>query len=99
MMTGYVNGLLGVIVSALGVYIAASFTLAQKQLLAATRLQGYLNHYRRWVLDSNAYSVFYIGDAWDKEEQAILQRAGSTQELVALGNEKKKICEQVLQAV
>jgi len=98
-MTTFLLTLLGVIVSAFGVYIAASFTLAQKQLLAATRLQAYLLHYGRLMMDWKAYPIFHLGKEWDKEEQAIIQRGGKPEELVDLTDEKRKLWEQVTEAV
>lgn len=95
-MSGYIFALLGIVGSAIGVYIAASFSLAQKQLLAATRLQAYLIYYARIVIDlEEAYRITSLGETWDKEEQAIVQRGGSVQEFVNLTGEKKKQWDQI----
>lgn len=51
------------------------------------------------MLDWNAYPLFFLGEMWDKEEQATIQRGVSAEELVAMSNAKKKICEQVVEAV
>jgi len=98
-MTGYILAIVGILASAVGFYIAASFTLAQKQLLAATRLQAYLRHYGRLMTDYKADAIFSLGEAWEKEEQAIIQRGGSEEELKTLSNEKRKLWEQVGEAV
>lgn len=97
-MNGFIIAAISLVASAVGFYIAASFTLAQKQLLAATRFKAYLIHYGRLMSDWDAYKVTYLGAEWDKEQQAILQRGGSGKELADLASEKKKLWEQICEA-
>jgi hypothetical protein len=95
-LNGYIIALIGLVASATGVYIAASFNLAQKQLLAATRLQAYLRHWGQWVLDVGVFNVFYLGQEWDKEEQQVILSGGGPKGLVALREEKQKLCSQIV---
>lgn len=96
-INGYILAVLGLFTTVVGVYIAASFTLAQKQLLAATRLQAYLMHWWRWSIDNGAYVVFVLGEMWDKEEQELFRRGALAQEHTDLRNAKKKMCLEIEQ--
>ena len=77
-MTGYILATGGLLASAVGVYVAASFALAQKHLLAATRLHAYLMHWKRWAIDAETYGLFEMGQMWDEEEQAVFRRGWVT---------------------
>jgi hypothetical protein len=73
-------------------YVTASFSLAQKQLVAATRLAGYLTHWQTWIAahDLDLFSVYYQGVKWNEEEREIRKRGGNPMEAVELTKSKKQ---------
>lgn len=98
-MSVYILAALSVISGAIGVYIAASFNLAQKQLLAATRLRAYLMYYARVVIDMDWFNILYLGQQWDDEELDILRKGGKGAELQLLKENKKQLCNRIIEAM
>lgn len=82
--------IIGIIASAGVFYITSSMLLAQKQLVAATRLAGYLTHWQNWVLEHEMFGVYHQGMKWNEEEKKIRKIGGSAKEAVELANNKKK---------
>jgi hypothetical protein len=89
----------GIATSALLYYITASMLLAQKQLIAANRLQAYLRHWAQWVLDSGYFAIFHVGREWSEEEDALIRDHKGAEALVKLRADKKELVEQMSQKV
>jgi hypothetical protein len=85
------NVLVTLTIGVLTAYIGACLLLAQKQLIAATRLQSYLMHWQNWILENDMFSVFNHGKEWNKEIKVIQERGGTIEEIVELGNQKKDL--------
>jgi hypothetical protein len=80
----------GIATSVLLYYITSSMLLAQKQLVAANRLQAYLKHWNQWVLDNGWFVLFNIGRMWSEEEHALIASGKGPESLVKLRAEKKE---------
>ena len=81
----------GVLTSAIIAYITTSLLLAQKQLVAATRLQAYLFYWQHWfILENNIFPILNEGKEWNKQEKEIRNQGGKwAEELVKLRNQKR----------
>jgi hypothetical protein len=78
------------VATVLAFYATTSMLLAQKQLLAATRLSGYLTYWQNWILEHNVSKFYAVGLLWNQEDQAIRKRGGGAAELIKLHEERKK---------
>ena len=81
--------------SALLYYVTSSMVLAQKQLVAANRLQAYLKHWSQWVLDNDYFPIFNIGREWSEEEFNMITSGKGPEELVKLRVEKKELVKKI----
>jgi hypothetical protein len=71
-------------------YVTSSILLAQKQLVAATRLSGYLTYWQNWIIENGYSRVYALGLLWTQEEEEIRKRGGGPADLIKLQAEKKK---------
>lgn len=87
--------ILGIAATVIAAYATSSLLLAQKQLIASTRLTAYLTYWQRWILDTGLSKVYALGMVWNQEIRDLLKRGGSPAELAQLETEKKKQLEDV----
>jgi hypothetical protein len=91
--------ILGVLATVVGTvaafYATSSMLLAQKQLIAATRLSAYLTYWQGWILERELFGIYHLGMEWNKETLEIARKGGGPAELVKLQEEKKKFLSQV----
>jgi hypothetical protein len=87
----------GIATSALLYYITSSMLLAQKQLVAANRLQAYLKHWSQWILDNEWFAIFNVGREWSEQEHALIAAHKGPESLVKLRSEKKAFVTQIHQ--
>ena len=81
--------ILGAIATVLAFYATSSMLLAQKQLLAATRLNGYLTYWQNWIIEHNISKIYALGLTWNQEDEQVKQRGGGVPELMKLQQERK----------
>lgn len=81
---------LGAVATVLAFYVTSSMLLAQKQLVAATRLTGYLTYWQNWILEQQISKVYALGMVWNRENQEARRRGGGFGELQKLEDERKK---------
>lgn len=81
--------ILGAIATILAAYAGSSILLAQQQLVAATRLSGYLTYWQNWILEHGLSTIYALGVLWNREMQAIVKGGGGVSEAVKLEEEKK----------
>src|SRR5512139_2141037 len=84
------NILVGLLTAALLIHVRGAYVLAEKQQSAITRLYAYLMHWQSWVLDNDAFSVYYLGVKWNEEIEERMARKEGAECIVALKDEKKK---------
>jgi hypothetical protein len=89
--------LVGIVTSAVVYYITSSMVLAQKQLVAANRLQAYLKHWNQWVLDNEWFAIFNIGREWSEEEHSLIAAGTDAKTLVKLRDDKKQFLAKIQQ--
>lgn len=82
--------IIGVAASAAVFYVTSSMLLAQKQLVAATRLFGYLSYWQNWILEHDFFGVYHEGVKWNEEDREIRKRGGGPKEGVELAKSKKQ---------
>jgi hypothetical protein len=84
--------LIAVLTGAIIAYISASLLLAQKQLVAATRLQSYLFYWQNWIMiENNLLPILHEAKEWNKQIREIRNRGGDwPQELVKLRDRKRE---------
>lgn len=82
--------IIGVVASAAIFYVTSSMLLAQKQLIAATRLGGYLTYWQNWVIEHDLFGVYHEGMKWNEEDREIRKKGGGGKEGVELTNRKKQ---------
>ena len=82
--------LLGVIATVAAFYVTSSMLLAQKQLVAGTRLSGYLSYWQNWILERGYSKIYALGALWNKEDLDVRKsRAGPT-DLIKLQEQRRK---------
>lgn len=72
--------------------------LAQKQLVAATRLAAYLSYWQSWILEVGLFPLYHEGIKWNKETREIVRKGGTAADLVKLEEEKKKFLDELKQS-
>lgn len=82
--------ILGAVATVFVFYATSSMLLAQKQLIAATRLSGYLHYWQSWILEHGLSKIYALGVVWNQEVQEIRKRGGGVTDVVKLEEEKKK---------
>jgi hypothetical protein len=82
--------IIGVVASAAIFYVTSSMLLAQRQLLAATRLGGYLTYWQNWIIEHDLFGVYHEGVKWNQEEREIRKKGGGGKEAVELTKNKKQ---------
>jgi hypothetical protein len=87
--------LVGLLTAAFLIHLRGAYVLAHKQQSAITRLHSYLMYWRSWVLDNDAFSIFYLGIEWNKEAKERLAKGEGAASLVALKEEKKKKLDEI----
>jgi len=87
--------IIGIISTAIIFFVRSSMIQAHQQKVAATRLQGYLLFWQRWVLENDFFSLFYHGVKWDEEIKKIYKSGGKAEDIVKLEDEKKKIISEI----
>src|SRR5258705_8733875 len=87
--------ILGVGATAVAFYFTSSMLLAQKHLIAATRVSGYLTYWQNWIIERDLFGIYYLGMKWNQEIQEIVKKRGGPEEVLKLQQEKKKILSQV----
>lgn len=96
-MKEFIITAIGLIATVISVYVGASFSLAQKQLLAATRLLAYLRNSGIWVLENDLFPIFRLGQEWNDEVVAVVQTGGGSDELVKLQQKKMKLLDEIME--
>lgn len=93
--------IIGVATTAVAFYFTSSMLLAQRQIIAASRLSAYLTYWQNWFLEEGLFGLYHEGIKWNKEVQEIRKRRGADvgKDLVQLQEEKKKIVTQVREAL
>jgi hypothetical protein len=81
--------ILGAVATFLAFYATSSVLLAQKQLVAATRLNGYLTYWQNWIIEHNISKVYALGLIWNQEDQEAKNRGGDVKELMKLKQQRK----------
>jgi len=81
--------ILGTVATVLAFYATSSMLLAQKQLVAATRLNGYLTYWQNWIIEHNISKVYALGLVWNQENAEVKKRGGSVKELMKLEEQRK----------
>jgi len=89
-VTDVLKIILGVAASAAIFYVTSSMLLAQKQLVAATRLGGYLTYWQNWIIEHDLFGVYHEGMKWNEEDREIRVRGGGPKETVELAKNKKQ---------
>lgn len=87
--------LFGLLTAALLIHFRGAYLRAQKQQLVATRLHSYLLYWRSWVIDNEAFSLFYIGAEWNKEIRELLKKGDGAAALVALKDKKREMIKEI----
>jgi len=87
--------IVGLISAAIIFYVRSSMIHAQKQKIAAIRLQGYLFYWQNFVIDNDLFSLFYYGVKWDEELKNIYKSGGKIEDAVKLEEEKKNIISEI----
>lgn len=64
--------------------------LAQKQLVAATRLSGYLSYWQNWILERGYSKLYALGAVWNKEDLEVRKSDGGPTDLIKLHEERRK---------
>lgn len=80
---------LGTVVTVFGFYATSCLLLAQKQLAAATRLNGYLRYWQNWILEYGISKVYALGIVWNQENLEVQKRGGDVTELMQLEEQRK----------
>lgn len=81
---------LGAIATVIVFYATSSMLLAQKQLLAATRLSGYLTYWQNWILEYKMSSLYSLGAMWNQENEELRKGGGGVTELAKLEEERRE---------
>ena len=80
--------ILGAVATVFAFYATSSMLLAQKQLVAATRLNGYLTYWQNWILEYNISKVYAMGLTWNQEDEEV-KKGGGVTELMKLELRRK----------
>jgi hypothetical protein len=90
MLMDAVKIIIGVVASAALFYVTSSMLLAQKQLVAATRLGGYLSYWQNWIIEHDLFGVYHEGMKWNEQDREIKKRGGGPKEAIELAKNKKR---------
>jgi hypothetical protein len=96
---GVLTIIFGVLTSAVIFYVTSSMVLAQKQLVAATRLASYLSYWQSWILEIGLFPLYHEGMKWNKEVREILRKGGTAKDVLKLEEEKKKFISELKQDI
>jgi hypothetical protein len=89
--------ILTAIATILAFYATSSMLLAQKQLVAATRLNGYLTYWQNWIIEHEISNVYALGLTLNQEDEEVKKRGGGPAELLKLQQERKKQLDSIKQ--
>jgi hypothetical protein len=84
---------------AVAFYLTSSLLLAQKQLVAATRLSGYLAYWQNWFLENEMFALYFMGMKWNEELREVVKKHGGEKEALKLREEKKKLLSQMKEEI